>query len=109
MHSMAHCRLVFRELGILTFFDLQVMESDIFFKQYLGLCAESHNLHYHDTSFKDKRKPPYQNIKCSRYDIVRIYNKLPLEIRNETEINLLKKHLKTLRKNSNLYSIEEIL
>ena len=89
------------------------MESVIFIKKYSDLFAESQNKHYHDTRFKDHLRTniSHQTITLnSPYNyIIRIYNKMPLEIKNETKINLLKKHVKIYLKSRNLYSINEII
>lgn len=110
--SIAHCKPIFKDLKILTLYDLQVLESVIFFKKYSDLFLDNHNKHYYDTRFKDQLRTNISSITKTLNSpfntIIRIYNKIPQEIKSQNKIHILKKQIKSYLNDLNLYSLDEL-
>lgn len=109
---LTHCRPIFNELRILTLYDLYVLESVIFLKKYPSLFTNNQTQHCYHTRFKDHlRTTPScltKTLNSPSNSIIRIYNKMPLEIKEQLNIHILKKKLKLFLNNSNLYSLSEL-
>lgn len=106
------CRPIFNELKILTLYDLYVLESVMFFAKHKNLFTDHQTRHFYNTRFKDKLKTHQSNLTKtlnSPYNsIIRLYNKIPNWLKNQTKLHILKKNLKKYLLSLNLYSISEL-
>ena len=110
MKQIESCRPVFLERNILTLISIYIYESVIFIKENKDLFTDCDRNHIYNTRNKTdltqpKAKFTYiaKNVKCS---IIKVFNKLPIELRN-LPTNKLKHKLKNLLLQKVYYSLDE--
>ena len=108
-----HCRKLFQYLKCLTLPSLYILECLIYVKQNLEIIPLNKSIHGYNTRNKDNthinsckltltKKSP-QNVSLT------LYNKLPLEIKDEDNINKFKNKVKELLLRKAYYSTVEFL
>ena len=98
----AHCRQLFKKFNLLTVTDIYILECTTFVKANFDLF-KINNLHGHNTRFCNKLLINKNSLEVAhrgaRNAMIRMYNKLPVEITNTDNIKSLESSLKTfLRK-----------
>ena len=110
LKSVETCKPKFVESGILTFISAYIYEGVIFIKENPNLFNSFSRNHSHET----RHKEDLNTIKCNftfiqknvQSSIIRIYNKIPSEIRNQNVRNL-KRYLRGLLVSRAYYTLEE--
>lgn len=112
LKSIESCKPKFIEAKILTLKSLYIYEAVIFIKQNMNLFQNCDRDHHHPTRHKENLK----DMKCNfsyiqknvHSSIIKIFNKIPIEVRRQ-DINSMKKYLKGLLVSRAYYTLEEFL
>lgn len=111
--STASCKVYFKKFNILTFLFLLVHEISILTFKNIGSFLRHGDIHYKNERSTENVYIPYvRTIKSA--DALnslgsKIFNKLPIEIKNINNFTLSKKKLKRYLPVKGLYDVEEFL
>lgn len=107
-----HCKSIFQELNILTVYDVCVIESVLFLKKHPELFHENISGHEYNTRSRNDLRINASclsvTLKSPINNVIKIYNKIPLEIKSLPTLSLLKGKLKFFLLNLNLYGLDEL-
>ena len=110
VHPRHSCRLLFKDLNILTAYSIFILNCILFYKKNEHYFSKRNTIHYHNTRNRDNINFKNSNLHItlnSPYNIiVKICNKLPYHILN-LKYNKLKSVLKNILLNKVIYSLEE--
>ena len=112
LRSIETCKPKFIDTKILTLQSLYIYEAVLFVKQNINLFNNCDRDHHHPTRHKDNLK----DMKCNftyiqknvHSSLIKIFNKIPVEIRQQNII-ALKRYLKRLLVSRAYYTLEEFL
>lgn len=112
LNSQESCKTKFKESKILTLVSTYILEAVMFVKDNEDLFLEARREHSHNT----RNKQDLKNVKCNftfiqknvNFNLIKIFNKLPLQLR-VLKSKKLKKTLKTILIEKCYYSIKEFL
>ena len=106
------CKRKFKELGILTVTSLYVLEVLCYMKKYSGSISENSVIHDHNT-----RKKTDFHIQSCRTSFqksvintgIKLFNHLPLELKQLHDFKQFRKKLKLLILNKSLYTLNTLM
>ncbi|PSN54141.1 hypothetical protein C0J52_09451 [Blattella germanica] len=108
-----HCRPLFQELGILTVASLYIFTNLIYMFSHYDERDSFSGLHTNDTrNNRDLVVPRHRLAKTSNSHFVmsiKLFNKLPRDIRDIRNINAFKNKVKTILLNNSCYTVQEYL
>lgn len=106
------CRGAFRDLGILTFQSVFILESIIYVKKNESSFVSHGDIHDYPTRGRDDLVTAYCRLKKCRYRpehlAIKLYNKLPPNVRSFS-VTKLKSFIKEILTGNVFYSIDEFL
>ena len=112
-NSREHCRPIFEEFGVLTVSSLFVFVCLIFFRVRVLTVGHSSNHHSHYTRRRNDLVPPQFRLQKSvdsyLYIGIKLFNKLPSNIKQIENINIYKNRIKNILRYHNYYTIQEYL
>jgi hypothetical protein len=106
------CKPIFQELSVLTLPSIYLLETACFCRFKCDILR-GNDIHNHDTRFNYNMRPTQHKLKLfenlpNQFG-KRIINKLPNNIKFETNPNIFKNKLKNLLLSENVYSIQEFM
>ena len=107
-----HCKPIFKALKILTVQDQYVLDLACFIKNNYNLFKTNVYNHDYKTRFKDNMKTDQAHLSITRDSVrnmaMRIYNKIPADIKCIEQIKKFKQKLKERLLKCNLYNIDHL-
>jgi hypothetical protein len=110
-HKCTSCRPIFRKFKILTLTSLYILEMLCFLKKYKGDMKHNSEIHGHNTRRKQDLHVQQCNTTLYQKSVlnmgIKLYNKLPIEIKQLDTYKSFKKEVKTFLAHKAVYTIEE--
>ena len=109
----SHCKNLFKKLEILTVPSILILECLLYIKKNEASATKNNEIHDHNTRNKDNihfnhhRLTKYQ--KSPHHLSVKLYNRLPTQLKKESNVLLFKNQIKKILKEQAFYTAEEFL
>lgn len=106
------CRNLFKELNILTFFSVYILQCAIYVKKNIAnYTTTAHVVDQHDLRGMDTLRLPAHRMTHSANSSyilpIKVFNHLPPHIRQIENVNLFKRNLKVILLDGSFYSLQE--
>jgi hypothetical protein len=112
VNSRCHCKPLFKQLNVLTVTSLYILECLMYVKSNLPTIPTNSLVHNHNTRFSEHLRLSQCNyrstIKSSFEFSLKLYNMLPLYLKNLNAINF-KKQVKGILLLLSVYTVEEFI
>jgi hypothetical protein len=112
-HFIEHCKPLFKQLQVLTLTSVFILESAITVLKFPEVFIRNHQVHQHNTRYKNSVHVNHFRSTLAQssphFMASKIYNRLPQEIRNCSDLTKFKKKLKSFLVDKAYYSLEEFL
>lgn len=107
------CRDLFKKFNILPLASIYILKTLIYVKTNINIFSKNNFNHDYNTRMGDDLLIPIHNLTTYEHNPlyigIKLYNKLPLEIKSIHNINQFKNKLKSLLHEKSYYSIHEFL
>jgi hypothetical protein len=111
VHYRSHCRPLFKKLDLLTVPSIYIFCTLVFTRENLSLFSNNKCYHEHNTRKASNLHVSQQNLRLSslgpRSMCIKVYNALPVYLKNITTMSAFKCHLRRYLMTKCLYSVQE--